>query len=147
MKTKILLLILSIVLISCNNDDIIAQETETNIVTVKNRIPESFIGEYKHHYGEDVTGTISITDELIIINTSSDNYDIDITSPDVVLKLWCKERILDVTFVQCKKKVILRITNWMSESEYTNYITLSKNYNVVGNFDPIESIPPPIEYN
>lgn len=130
----ITILILSLFLISCDNDSI-AQESD-NII-IKNTIPESFIGEYKHHLGEEVTGTISITDESIIINTSEVNYDIDITSSEVIVRPWCNDKILDITFIQCKKKVLLRINSNLNVSEHINYITLSKDYNVIGVFDPI----------
>lgn len=135
----ITILILSLFLISCDNDSI-AQETETIVNTKVNRLPEGFIGEYKHHYGEEVTGTISITKTNIIINTSEVQYNININSSEITLKPWCNDKILDITFIQCKKKVILRITDW-KETNISGQgadIILSKDYNIVGRFDLIK---------
>lgn len=135
MKTIILIILLAISFISCNTDDMNAQVN--NNTEYKQVISDNLIGEYKHHLGEEVEGDITITSERIIINTSEVNYDIDITSSEVVVKLWCNDKNLDITFIQCKKKVMIRIVNYIGQSDYSNYITLSKDYNVIGNFDPI----------
>lgn len=143
----ITILILSLFLISCNNDDIIAQDRGLNTIhkTLK-EVPESFIGEFEPHQGETVEGKITITKTNIIINTTELNYNIDVTNPNIKLVIWCNEHNIKITFVECKKVVNIIISNYLNRTEYTNYITLSKDYNIIGNFDLVkEEIPQELE--
>lgn len=132
MKTKILLLIASILLISCNSDNLIAQEANT--VEYKSIVPDYLINTYINHYGEEVTGNVIITSDRLIIDTSQVYYDLDLkTIPEDQQRLWCSDHIFEIRFTQYEEEILIKITSYL----YTKhpYIIISIDNNVLSVFD------------